>query len=174
MEEKYHTIATLQHLLNYETSKFTAAEIQLNQHLEDWFQKANSLQLKSVLTKYRDFVQQHIKKLEAFMEEEKVSSISVADRVMKSFIDETRDKLNYCSDVEVKDACLLASVQVINHYKISIYGTAAAFAKELALEKAAAVFHEMEINEKHVDDRLSQLAEFEINRKARAPIVITR
>ena len=38
--------------------------------------------------------------------------------------------------------------------------------------KAASVFHEMEINEKHIDDRLSQLAEFEINRKARTPIVI--
>ena len=173
MEEQY-TIATLQHLLNYETSKFITAEIQLDQHLDEWIMQANSLQLKSVLQKYHDFVKQHGKKLEIFMEGEKISLLSVADRVMRSYIDETRDKLNFCTDVEVKDACLLASVQVINHYKISFYGTAAAFAKELALEKAAAVFHEMEINEKHIDDRLSQLAEFEINRKARAPIVITR
>jgi ferritin-like metal-binding protein YciE len=80
--------------------------------------------------------------------------------------------MKYCADPEVKDACLLACIQAINHFKISEYGTAAAFAKELNMEKSATVFHEMEINEKHIDDRLSQLAEYEINRKARAPIVI--
>jgi ferritin-like metal-binding protein YciE len=65
-------------------------------------------------------------------------------------------------------------VQGINHFKISIYGTSAAFAKTLNLEKAAAMFHEMEVNEKQIDDRLSQLAEHEINGKANAPFAIAR
>ena len=73
---------------------------------------------------------------------------------------------------EVKDACLLACIQAINHYKISSYGTAAAFAIALGMEKAAAVFHEAEINEKHIDDRLSQLAEYEVNTKAKTPILL--
>ena len=174
MEENYHPIATLQHLLNYETSKFMAAEIQLKQYLEDWINRASSFQLKSIFQKYHDFVQQHIEKLSTFMEEERINSPGMADRVMKAFVEDTREKMNYCTDAEVKDACLLASIQAINHYKISIYGTATAFAKELEIEKAASVFHEMEINEKHIDDRLSQLAEFEINRKARSPIVISK
>jgi hypothetical protein len=42
------------------------------------------------------------------------------------------------------------------------------------MEKQAAVFYEAEINEKQIDDRLSQLAQFEINVKAKAPIVITQ
>ena len=80
------------------------------------------------------------------------------------------EKMSYCTDTEIKDACMLACIQLINHYKISAYGTAAAFAKELDLEKRVTMFHEMETNEKHIDDRLSQLASYEINRKARAPI----
>ena len=35
------------------------------------------------------------------------------------------------------------------------------------MEKQAAVFHEAEVKEKQIDDRLSQLAEHEINIKAR-------
>ena len=42
----------------------------------------------------------------------------------------------------------------------------------LGMEKQAAIFHEAEINEKQIDDRLSQLAEYEINMKARTPIVL--
>jgi ferritin-like metal-binding protein YciE len=172
MEENYHTIATLHELLHYEASKFTASEIQLKHSLGEWINQAGSLQLKTVLQKYLGFVQQHVQKLESFLEEEKISSLSISDRVMKAFVEEADQKMKYCADTEVKDACLLACIQAINHFKISEYGTAAAFAKELNMEKSATVFHEMEINEKHIDDRLSQLAEYEINRKARAPIVI--
>ena len=91
---------------------------------------------------------------------------------MEAFVLETNDQMMACSDLEVRDACLLACIQAINHYKISTYGTAATFANALGNEKAALLFHEAEINEKQVDDRLSQLAIHEINSKAKAPIVI--
>ena len=79
-----------------------------------------------------------------------------------------------CTDAEVKDACLLACIQAINHFKISMYGTAAAFANALDMEKQAAIFHEAEVNEKQIDDRLSQLAEHEINIRAKITYCITR
>ena len=41
------------------------------------------------------------------------------------------------------------------------------------VEDHAAIFHKAEINEKQIDDRLSQLAEHEINIKAKAPIELT-
>ena len=66
----------------------------------------------------------------------------------------------------------MAVVQNINHFKISTYGTAAAFANTLGMSKTAVLFHECEINEKQIDDRLTQLAEFEINNEARNSIAI--
>jgi ferritin-like metal-binding protein YciE len=115
------------------------------------------------LQKYHDFVVQHVTKMESFFEEEEIISLSLTNRVMQAFIEEANEKLNSCSDVFVKDACMLACIQAINHYKISIYGTASAFARELEMEKYAGIFHESEVNEKQIDDRLSQLAEHEIN-----------
>ncbi len=170
MAENTQPINTLHKLLDYDARKFTSAEIQLKRSLEDWIEKAGSLQFKIVLQKYHSFVQDHVKKMESFFEDEEISSLSFTNRVMNAFIEESNEKLNSCSDQEVRDACLLASIQVINHYKISIYGTAAAFAKELGMDKFAPVFHEFEVNEKQIDDRLSQLAEHEINVKAKATI----
>ena len=172
MAENNQTITTLQNLLDYDASKFISAEVQLKNSLPEWINKAGSLQLKTVLQKYLDFVQQHVQKMEGFDEEEKIVSLSLTNQVMKAFIEEAEEKLSNCTDAEIKDACLLACIQVINHFKISSYGTAAAFAKALGMEKQAAVFHEAEVNEKQIDDRLSQLAEHEINIKAKTPIVL--
>lgn len=172
MEDNNRIITTLHNLLLYDTGKFTQAEMQLKNSLQQWIHRANSLQLKTVLQKYLDFVQQHVLKMEVFFEKEKIGSLGLINRVMMAFIEETNEKLSACTDTKVKDAGLLSSIQAINHYKISMYGTAAAFANALGMESQAAVFHEAEINEKQIDDRLSQLAEYEINIRAKAPIVI--
>jgi|CXWL01.1.fsa_nt_gi ferritin-like metal-binding protein YciE len=167
------SIVTLHELLDFDARKFTNAEVQLQHSLPIWINKSTSVKLKEVLLKYQDYVALHIEKLDMFFVAEDISSLSTMNRIMHAFIEEIGDKLNYCMDNEVKDACLLAGIQGINHFKISSYGTAAAFAKTLGMDKAAEIFHEAEVNEKQIDDRLSQLAEFEVNKKARAPISIS-
>ena len=172
MTENNKAITTLHNLLDYDARKFTSAEILLKNSLPEWINKASSVQLKTVLQKYLGFVQQHVQKMEGFFEEEKINSLSLTNRVMWAFIEESEEKLANCTDAAIKDACLLACIQAINHFKISTYGTAATFANALDMEKYAAVFHEAEVNEKQIDDRLSQLAEHEINIKAKAPVLL--
>lgn len=172
MAENIPTITTLHNLLDYDARKFTSAEIQLKKSLPGWINKAGSLKLKTVLQKYLDFVSLHVQNMESFFEEENISSLSLTNRVMQAFIEETNEKLSNCTDAEIKDACLLAGIQSINHFKISTYGTATAFAKALDMEKQATLFHEAAVNEKQIDDRLSQLAEHEINISAKAPILL--
>ena len=174
MTINYNDIKTLHNLLDYDVRKFTIAEIQLQKVLNIWIKKASSVKLKTNLQKYLDYVTEHIKIFEDFYEEENISSISITNRVMQAFIDEAEEKMNYCSDAAVRDASLLASIQEINHYKISTYGTACAFAGTLGMTKTAEVFHKAEVNEKQIDDRLSQLAEHEINIDAKVSIVLTK
>ena len=164
------SITRLHDLLDYDARKFTNAEIQLKNSLPGWINTANSVKLKEVLLKYMDYVDEHIEKLDDFCIAEEINSLSTKNRVMHALIEEIGEKLNNCTDKEVKDACLLAGIQEINHFKISSYGTAAAFAKTLNMEKAADIFHGAEEKEKQIDERLSQLAKFEVNKKARSPI----
>lgn len=172
MTENTQQVTTLHNLLDHDARKFTSAEIQLKNSLPGWISKASSVKLKTVLQKYLDLVQQHVQKLEGFYEEEQISSLSLTNRVMHAYIEEAEEKLDTCTDDKVRDACLLSCIQAINHFKISAYGTAAAFANALEMKKQAGVFHEAEVNEKQIDDRLTQLAEFEINVKAKAPVLL--
>ena len=172
MNENNSTITTLHQLLDYDARKFIIAEIQLKNILKEWINTASSLKLKTVLQKYHDLVQQHAQAMEKFSEQEDAATLSISNRVMHAFIEEAEEKLHNCTDAAIKDACLLASIQAINHYKISTYGTAAAFAKALEMEAAAADFYRAEVNEKQIDDRLSQLAEHEINSNAKTTIAI--
>jgi len=173
MTQNNLSIVTLNDLLDFDGRKFISAEIQLKKILPQWINLAGSVKLKTVLQKYMDLVNEHIENMQAFYEEEHINSLSLHNKIMEGFIQETEDKLQNCTDSAVKDACILAGIQSINHFKISIYGTAAAFADLLSLEKSSVVFHEASVNEKQIDDRLTQLAQFEINSKAKAPIELT-
>jgi ferritin-like metal-binding protein YciE len=166
-------ITILRNLLDEDSRKFTCAEIQLKNNLDVWIKEADSLQLKAVLRKYLDYINDHVKKLQAFFVQENIRFISINNPVTTALIDETNSKLANCTDAVVKDVCLLACIQAINHFKISAYGTASSFAKALELVTSAALFREMEINEKNIDHKLSQLAEQEINIKAIAPILLS-
>jgi ferritin-like metal-binding protein YciE len=173
MKENSENVRTLHELLDYNAQKFTSAEVLLQKNLKKWSKMAHSIKLKTVIQKYIDIISEQLQKLEGFFEHEHITAISVSNSVMSSMINETEEKLRICTDFKVKDACLLSSIQSINHYKISTYGTAAAFANTLGMEDQAAIFHQAEVKEKQIDVRLSQLAEHEINLTAMAPLLLT-
>jgi ferritin-like metal-binding protein YciE len=173
MKYDHQAIASLHDLLDYNVKKITDAEIQLKNALQGYISKTTNLKLQDILKKYASFIDQHIEKLEMFLVTENIFPFSPGNKMMQAFISDAEEKLSICVDEGVKDACLLASVQQINHYKISAYGTAAAFANALKMEDIAAVFREADVNEKQIDDRLSQLAEHEINTKAKTPVLLS-
>ncbi len=162
MKSDFTKIATLHNLLDHEVSKYSSAEIQLTHSMQQWINKASSIKLKNVLQKYHDDIQHHLSKIDEFADAERIISQSFTSRVMKSYIDDTNESLAMCTDAEVADACLLANIQKINH----------SFANALEMEDAAIFFHKAEVHEKQVDDRLTQLAKFEVNAKAKTPIVL--
>ena len=66
-------------------------------------------------------------------------------------------------DPTVKDAAIIASAQKIEHYEISGYGTARAFARELGLTEVANLL-ETTLNEEYKsDDMLTALALRKVN-----------
>jgi ferritin-like metal-binding protein YciE len=169
MEVNNSTISNLGQLLTYDISECINAENQLKAVLPDWINKANSPKLKVILERYMEFVRQHVQKMEDMLKEAEVNPLNISSSVMDAYIKEAEQTMFTCQDMDVRDAALLAGIQAINHFKISTYGTAAAFAKAMNMEREAEVFYSIDINEKHIDDRLSQLAEHEINIKAKDP-----
>ena len=168
-----YNLTTLHHLVDHDVRRLASAEAQLESILPDWIMKAGTVKLKNELRVYLDIVEQHVLLLHAFLNEENIQNSSRTNMVMQAHIIQTREQLCNCMDAEVADASLLASVQGINHYKIGMYGSTAAFARSLGKVKAANLFHNALVDEKNVDLRLSKLAEEEVNLRATAPAILT-
>lgn len=162
----------LHDLLDYEILQFNAGEIQLKNAVKKWILIASALSLKSSLQEYLGTIESHLLYLKEYTLSTQLPAVPTSSRVMRAMITEAEEKIKKCADKELQDVCLLASVQAINHIKISQYGTAAAFSNELLNKKAASLFHLFEINEKKIDKKLSKLAKKEVNSRAIAPIAI--
>lgn len=167
-----HKIIRLHDLLDYDILQSNAGEHQLKTFVKKWITQASALTLKTTLQEYLSIIESHLLYLKDYTLTSTLPSLPSSSRVMKAIIAETEEKLKKCGDKEIMDACLLASVQEINHIKISQYGTAASFSKEMQNNKAASLFHYFEVNEKKIDKKLNKVARKEINVRALAPISI--
>jgi ferritin-like metal-binding protein YciE len=87
---------------------------------------------------------------------------------MAGIVEEGSEKLQEDLEGSVLDACLIASAQKVEHYEISGYGTAIAWAEALGLGEVCDVLNETLEEEKAADEKLSALAESGINQAATA------
>lgn len=87
---------------------------------------------------------------------------------MAGIVEEGSEKLQEDLEDAVLDASLIASAQKVEHYEISAYGTAIAWAEALELSEVAEVLGETLAEEKAADEKLSALAESGINEAATA------
>ena len=69
-------------------------------------------------------------------------------------------------DKSVLDAALIASAQAVEHYEMTRYGTLIAWAKTLGRADCAQVLQQNLAEEKAADEKLTTLAENEVNRAA--------
>ena len=69
-------------------------------------------------------------------------------------------------DKKVLDAALIASAQAVEHYEMTRYGTLIAWAKTLGRADCAKVLEQNLAEEKAADEKLSTLAENQVNRAA--------
>lgn len=87
-------------------------------------------------------------------------------RAMEGLIEEGEKTMEEDMEPEVKDAAIIASAQRIEHYEISGYGTAKAFALHLGFREAARLLDETLQEEYDSDDLLTQLAIGKVNLEA--------
>lgn len=171
MDKVTQHIVSLRDLLALETSRVMEGEKHLIEVLPGWIQQVTSAKLRHILNQYLEFIRHHEQEMINYFIHQAATPSAGRNRVMRALIDEANEKLGACADHEIYDACLLASVQEINHYKISVYGTVTAFFNALGESKSAAIFHKAEKDEKRIDEQLSFQADLDINELARTPVI---
>ena len=83
-------------------------------------------------------------------------------------IEEAEEVMKEAKDDTIRDAAMVAAAQAVEHYEISRYGTLIAWADKMEMSDAAELLHQTLEEEKLTDQKLTELAESEINVEAEA------
>jgi ferritin-like metal-binding protein YciE len=168
------TINNLVDLLIYQVQNLYAAEEQMQKAMPAIIERAQHSSLKNALQHHLQLTEEQKDRLQQVMQllqrnlpdTSAVLSQGQQSKGMTGLIEELNEvsSLNLASDVT--DAAIIAYVQKMEHYEISTYGTAHAFAKQMHLHEAENLLSETLKEEYDADDLLTALATAALNKEA--------
>jgi ferritin-like metal-binding protein YciE len=147
------------------------AENRLTEALPKMADAANSSQLKQAFQSHLRETEGHVARLEQVFQQINVEPKRETCEAMKGLIAEGETLIKAKGNPDVKDAALIAAAQRVEHYEMSGYGSARAFAQRLGLTQAASLLQQTLEEEKAADEKLNQIAETSVNRQAAATAV---
>jgi ferritin-like metal-binding protein YciE len=185
---KKHTsmekINDLRELLKHELNDLYSAEVQLIEALPEMVKNATNKELKAAISGHLKVTRTQKERLDKVRtilndgkqvkKEEKgffanLFSSSEGEehcKAMEGLIKEANALMDEDMTPEVLDAALIAAAQKIEHYEISSYGTAKAYAMQLGLKEVARLLNTTLDEEYAADDSLTVLAVGKVNLNA--------
>ena len=143
------------------------AEKHLTKVLPKMKKKATSPELKEAIEEHLAQTEEHVSRLEQVFnlcgkkpQAKKCDAMEGLTKEGDSVVEETQD------GTETRDAGIIMAAQKVEHYEIATYGTLVVFAKTLGMNQAADILVETLKEEKDTDERLTGLAEGNINQAA--------
>jgi ferritin-like metal-binding protein YciE len=143
------------------------AEKQITKAMPKMIKQAQSNDLKQGFQQHLDQTDKQIQRLEQVFKDLELPARGKHCAGMEGLIKEGQEVMEENMDPEVMDAALIAAAQKIEHYEISGYGTARAYAQALGHTNAARLLDQTANEEGQTDKKLTALAESHINMKAR-------
>lgn len=142
------------------------AEQRLTEALPKMAEAANSSQLKRAFQDHLTETQGHVSRLEQIFREINTDPKRTTCLAMKGLVAEGEEMIKAKGDPDIKDAALIAAAQRVEHYEISGYGSARAFARRLGLTQSVSLLQQTLDEEKAADEKLNTIAESSVNAQA--------
>lgn len=150
----------LKDLLIDELHDLLSSEEQIVEALPKMAQASESPDLKEAFEMHLKETKGQVQRLEKIFKIMKVEKKEKFCKGTRGLIQEGKEVLkDYKTKSSIRDAALISKAQRIEHYEISAYGTAHAFAKELDLGEIADLLKETLEEEASADKKLSKIAE---------------
>jgi ferritin-like metal-binding protein YciE len=157
---------SLHELLVKELSDIHDAENQVMKALPKMAQAASSPELQQAFKRHLEETKGQLNRLQQVFEHLGEEPEGKKCKGMQGLIDEGSEILKMKGDEATRDAALIAAAQKVEHYEIASYGTVATYAKMLGDMEVAKILGQILSEEKHTDQKLTQLAESHINVEA--------
>jgi ferritin-like metal-binding protein YciE len=129
---------------------------------------ASDSRLKQAFSDHLEETKNQLNRIREICESLEVNPGSTKCDAMEGLVKEAQAMIREDADAAVKDAGLIATAQRVEHYEISGYGTAVRFAKELGHKAIAEKLQKTLDEEYKADQKLDDLAEGRLNKKALA------
>ena len=159
-------IKTMDDLYMHTLQDIYYAEKQITKALPKMIEKAGNPALKQAFQKHLGETEQQVKRLEEAFGALGQSPKGVTCPAIDGIIKEAEELMSDCDDTEVRDAAMVAAGQAVEHYEITRYGTLISWSTQLGHTKVASLLKQTLAEEKATDEKLTQLAESNVNRKA--------
>jgi ferritin-like metal-binding protein YciE len=159
-------LETMQDLLVHQLRDIYSAEQMLIKALPQMVKKASTEELGTAFSDHLVETQHQAARLDQIFERLGEQSGGVKCKAMEGLIGEAEEILGEDGSETVIDAGIIAAAQRIEHYEISAYGSAKAFAALLGLTEVVKLLNESQEEETAADKKLSLIATTEVNARA--------
>jgi len=179
-------LLNLRNLLEHQIEDLYSAEEQIIDALPKMAETAKDTRLKKALNEHLSITKEHKKRLDrirAIFGKDREEEDSEVNTATKSFLERVFGGGTRCKgmegllkegdkvikedmDPQVKDAAIIAAAQKVEHYEISGYGTARAYAAQLKMPEVEKLLQTTLNEEYKADDLLTVLALGKVNIEA--------
>jgi ferritin-like metal-binding protein YciE len=142
------------------------AEKQIVKALPEMIGKATDPQLKQGFQIHLRETENHVKRLEQVFQLLGQKAQGVDCPAIDGIIKEANEVAGEVEQKSVLDAALIAAAQAVEHYEMTRYGTLIAWANLLGKRDCASLLQQTLDEEKATDEKLTKMAESQVNRKA--------
>ena len=156
----------LHHLFEMELKDIYWAEKALTKAIPKMISKATSQELVGALKEHLYVTEQQVRRVEQVFELMAMAPKAKKCEAMAGIIKEGEEIMKEMEKGMSRDAGIISAAQKVEHYEIASYGTLCAFAKTLGMRREAELLGQTLNEEKEADEKLSQIAESEINEEA--------
>ncbi len=162
------SLDTLHELLLEELQDLYSAEQQLVKALPKLAEKVTTASLREAITSHLRETEGHVTRLEAAFQSLGERASGKKCKGMDGLLDEAEDMAGEKGTDAVRDAGIIAGAQRVEHYEIAAYGCAIAFARQMGHQQVVTLLEETLAEEKAANEKLTALAEEEVNQHALA------
>ena len=131
-------------------------------------EKAASADLRQAFEEHLEETETHVQRLEQIFELLDQRATAKTCEALEGLIRETDEVTGEIEDEQTMDAALISSAQTVEHYEIARYGTLACWAAEIGNTEVAELLEQTLEEEKAADEKLSMIAEDQVNQRAAA------
>ena len=161
-------IDSLEDLLADELKDLYSAETQITKALPKMAKTAQTDELRMAFEEHLEQTKNHVQRLEQACDELGFTPKGKKCVGMEGIIEEGKEIMTSRSKnpASPMEAGLIGAAQKVEHYEIAGYGTAIAHARQLGYSNVAEVLHKTLEEEKMTDEKLTKLAENQVNVQA--------